>query len=204
MSGVYRVRASTATPRCAEECEAPPGHAGDYCSHSRHPRPRPGVEIETVATFEAAQRTCRRMLARLGIWDTKPVEAVAAAGGVIGPFGATTITVEPLDRERPDLPVGVSYRIEEFRDADWPSAAQIAAVNARVESGGRFDRTWSCFDLRSCSHALSQCIEVAGWEVEVCTRCGHATTIGCTHPAGFVWNEPGTLLRCRTCGSDGT
>ena len=92
------------------------------------------------------------------------------------------------------------YRVQQFDDEPWPTAEQIgAAAEARP-----FDRRWSCFRVDDCTHPIGALAEVAGWSIEVCPLCGHTSNVHCLHEAGFEWNEAGTLLRCRTCGVDGT
>lgn len=81
--------------------------------------------------------------------------------------------------------------------ASWPTAQEIAEAQA-----GTFDRNWSCFDLSDCRHTSNACVEKGGWAVEICEACGH-TEVRCTH-ANCEWNTEGTLLRCTTCGIDGT
>lgn len=185
-----------------------PDHGGDTCSSDGHLLERPGVTVETAASFVDVKACCRRLLAKHGVWDTAAIETLAETGGVLGPIGTTVITVSPADVASPGLAAEVGYRVEQMRDAAWPSAEQIAAANATANAAATartaFDRTWSSFDLSDCKHPLSIGTEVAGWFVDVCVRCGRATPGVCTHPAGMEWNDEGTLLRCRTCGRDGT
>lgn len=87
---------------------------------------------------------------------------------------------------------------------DWPTADQIAQAQSDSEAGGSFDRRWSCFDLSGCDHASPRALVYAGaWVLEICERCGTVTEKNCTHER-CEWNEAGTLLRCTTCGVDGT
>lgn len=93
----------------------------------------------------------------------------------------------------------VAYRVELMAGQPWPEvpAGLVFATDA--------DRNWSKFDLSECGHKLSTLVERAGWSLDICVACGTVTRGPvCEHPAGFEWNEAGTLLRCKTCGVDGT
>lgn len=87
-------------------------------------------------------------------------------------------------------------------DHPWPTAEEIAKRH-----NGVLDRDWSKFDLSECRHSLMVNATPVGvgqpdWFVEYCPICGH-TESRCNHNL-FEWNEAGTLLRCKTCGIDGT
>lgn len=88
-------------------------------------------------------------------------------------------------------------------DYPWPPEDHIALVHG---SPG-FERNWSCFDLSGCGHNVMVSVTPLGvnqgdWHVMLCRECGHTTT-ECLHNK-MEWNEAGTLLRCTTCGKDGT
>lgn len=83
----------------------------------------------------------------------------------------------------------------------WPTAQEIVQAQASDLSEDKA-RAWSCFDLSDCKHTSRAVVVVGAWEVEVCERCGDTQTT-CTHPSS-EWNKAGTLLRCTTCGVDGT
>lgn len=92
----------------------------------------------------------------------------------------------------------VKYRVDQMAAQPWPE----------VDEGREFksdaDRAWSKFDLGDCDHRRSSGVEVAGWALDVCVRCGAVVgKVECLHPA-TQWNEDGTMLRCATCGVDGT
>ncbi|MDO8185852.1 hypothetical protein Q5424_01235 [Conexibacter sp. JD483] len=109
-------------------------------------------------------------------------------------------THSPGEPDAESLPVGVRYRIDQLGAVPWPSPAQIASAHG----ADRLDRQWSCFDLSDCRHQVTIPTEVAGWAIDVCARYGRKSPSECTHPTGFECDAAGTLLRCRTCGLDGT
>jgi hypothetical protein len=83
----------------------------------------------------------------------------------------------------------------------WPTEERISRLR-RFE--GVFNRRWSCFDFHQCTHPLMVGVGSmwGKWTVEICPICGH-TVSQCLHEK-MEWNEAGTLLRCATCGIDGT
>lgn len=85
----------------------------------------------------------------------------------------------------------------------WPSEREIRLA----QTSPRFDRDWSKFDFSECKHGLMIGVTPLGvgqpdWNVEICHFCGHVES-QCNHNK-FEWNETGSLLRCTTCGTDGT
>lgn len=95
----------------------------------------------------------------------------------------------------------VQYRVDVGNQ--FPTPTDSAIWNAH-RTGVELARSWSSYPLGECDHALRIDSEVAGWTTSVCVRCGDASPGQCTHPAGFEWVRDGRLLRCRTCGVDGT
>lgn len=69
---------------------------------------------------------------------------------------------------------------------------------------GNFDRKWSMFDLSTCDHPSPlHIVYVNDWEITICPSCATILQKKCEHKH-CEWEADGTLLRCTTCGIDGT
>ena len=102
------------------------------------------------------------------------------------------------------IDLGGGRTIAASRDYPWPTPAEIAGAHDEARP---LDRSWSKFPLDECRHPLMVGITTLGvgqpdWNVEICPDCGHVTSC-CNHNRA-EWNDAGTLLRCTTCGTDGT
>lgn len=83
-------------------------------------------------------------------------------------------------------------------DKSWPYLWKIIEEHNKE----KFDKYWSCYDFSNCKHIIRRVSYIENWQLETCVECGN-TEVECAHN-NFEWNKEGTLLRCKTCGRDGT